>query len=125
MEKQKYCDLCSSYFNTYKELMKHGFDKCVKCNENVQHPFSKNAAIDNNVRYGYIYTWDIYEHSSYALIITDEDKIEYKHPIEISGSSSSIYLSKIELPEGYICPDCFEILESEDKIVHKWTYQNK
>jgi hypothetical protein len=115
------CNHCNKTFSTFKNLMNHSNVECTLCKENIPLHFlgRDNFTIENSILLGEVKNWD--DHwLEYDL--TKEDLLPFKHPIRLLGAFFGTYLSKIELPLGYICPDCFYEMKSKKQIIRLYSH---
>ena len=114
-------------FNTYREFANYISETCVICHEKDQVFLldeMRNFCIEERIMYGNIESWDSYKLGilDKSNNLSEEEIMSYCNPILPRGAFYGLYLSRVLLPTGYLCPDCFRKLEGENKIFCLWSH---
>lgn len=129
------CSFCNNTFQDYNDYLIHGFEMCISCGQQFKH-FYPNPFFSKGHYFGFIRCFD--ENDSQLIeelfkrapgfkdmhweYFTKKDIFNsgpsYKKIIDLYGYYEGYLLSKILLPDGFLCEACLKEFEWKKDIVH-------
>ena len=130
------CSFCEGNFSNEFEFTEHGFETCVSCGVKFKHYYS-NPLFYKYHYFGYIRCFDDQDSDlidnlfkripsikdrhfpNFKKFLANEENINcYKKIVDLYGYYNGYLLSKILLPDGFLCEGCLKEFEWKKDIVH-------
>ncbi len=130
------CSFCEEIFYNQIDFTNHGFETCINCGNLFKH-YNTNPNFSKYNYFGYIRCFDNQDsnllndlfqripslkekhYRYFQKNLNIDDNIDcYKKIVDLYGYYEGYLLSKVLLPDGYICEACLKEFEWKKEIVH-------
>lgn len=125
------CSFCETSYDNSSDYEMHGFETCISCGGQFRH-FYINPFFSKYQYFGFIRCFDDQDielmnelfkripslKTKHIKFIDGIDIYRYRKIVDLYGYYSGYLLSKVALPDGYLCEGCLKEFEWKNDIVH-------